>query len=267
MKPKSLDQWKNYFQNENSSIFEIIDHAIRVAALDHPKELKLRRPQIVKKLYSCQLNGCCCIHEHNELAVPQETNAAKNKNGCAKNGFIGNAGSLRVADGRGTKVDSRRDINVEISMTQKSKYSYKEAEALTDDIDELNESIREVSRIMKILYNRQEEYAYCSGWNMVMEDWLNAAAAIIKEGATNNGHAVCDEVGLPTPMDEGALLPPQTPMELSESELLGDVAMEKKFENTKRKLHEDYETSENARKRRTKLMDWHDLSKGGLSHS
>ncbi|KAJ7972091.1 DNA/RNA helicase protein [Quillaja saponaria] len=313
----------------------------------------------------------------------------------------GPAGStvLLVGHERAAKVDNQRDKNGEISMTEKSKYSYKEAEALIDEIDEHNESIHEVLRIKGVLLNHQEESetalfdslrrlqlmnlsvvvlqateignavnalqkhwskritqlanilikkgAFLNvskgklrsppllldillcGWDKVLEEWIDAAAAI-KESAKNDAPAVFGEMGLPTPpMDEAAFLASQVPIELSElrfpfdgdgdflylhqlkffdgidedgnvqslhkdnmtqeskrspqgkhqnatnvnvehlkeSKLLDDDVMQRKFETTKRKQGEDYQAADNARRKQAKLMDLHDLPKGGSGPS
>ncbi|XLR02816.1 hypothetical protein HN51_057815 [Arachis hypogaea] len=48
---KSLDHWRSYFRSCSSfsDIFEIIDHAIMVAASDSPKEFKLKRDSAASK--------------------------------------------------------------------------------------------------------------------------------------------------------------------------------------------------------------------------
>ncbi|XP_041024635.1 probable mediator of RNA polymerase II transcription subunit 26b [Juglans microcarpa x Juglans regia] len=160
MKDNNLEYWKSYFQGVDSGIFEIIDHAIMVAATDHPKEFMLQRGQIAEKLYSCQWTQCCS-HEHSVVAVPKKTNN-ENLNcecacGRAKSGLTGSAGDLEIVGGRQSKVDSSRDDHAEMKTSQVRKYTYSEAEALTDEIDEENEIIGEVRRIKEILDNSQEE--------------------------------------------------------------------------------------------------------------
>lgn len=119
MKEKNLDYWRNYFERINSSIFEIIDNAIMVAATDHPKEFMIQRGQIAEKLYWNR-----CDHNLNE-----------------------ECDDLKIG----------RDVHAEMKMGQVSKYSYSQAEALTDEIDEDNEIFGEVIRIKEILDNCQYE--------------------------------------------------------------------------------------------------------------
>lgn len=152
MKAKSLDFWRNYFQGVNSTIFEIIDNAIIVAATDHPKEFKLQMGQIAEKLYWCHWNRCCG-HDHNDNLNEECAS------GRTKSKLTGNAGGLKIGGGEQNTASSSRSVHAEMNMSQVmlSKYSYSEAETLTDEIDEDNEIFGEVVRIKEILDNCQDE--------------------------------------------------------------------------------------------------------------
>lgn len=160
MKAKSLDSWRNFFHGANSSIFEIIDHAIIVAATDHPKELRLQRGQIAEQLYSCQWTQFCGCN-HNGLAIPKKTKhhdlTGECVHGMAKNWLTGHTGDLVSGRGKQTKVDNHMDDHEEMAMSQVSKYCYREAEALIDEIDEENGIFDEVIRIKELLDNSQEQ--------------------------------------------------------------------------------------------------------------
>ena len=71
--------------------------------------------------------------------------------------FSDNSAELEVGGVGQTKVDSSMDDQAEMNMTQVSKYSYSEAEALTDEIDEESEMVGEVLRIKEILDNSKYE--------------------------------------------------------------------------------------------------------------
>ncbi|XP_059428506.1 probable mediator of RNA polymerase II transcription subunit 26b [Corylus avellana] len=130
---KNLDYWRNYFEGVNSTIFEIIYNAIIVAPTDHPKEFRLQRGQIAEKLYWCHWNQCCGHDDHNEE--------------CASD--------LKIGGGnRQNTVNSSRDAHAEMNT---GKFSYSEAEALTDEIDEENQIFGEVIRIKEILDHFQDE--------------------------------------------------------------------------------------------------------------
>ncbi|KAM4091578.1 hypothetical protein ACJW30_09G146700 [Castanea mollissima] len=160
MKDKSFSYWRDYFQGVNCSIFEIIDNAIIVAAIDHPKEFKSQRGQIVEKLYSCQAGTQCCGQNHNELGMLNETNNGNFNDEraivMANPRLTSNAADLEVGGSEQSKVDSSSD-QTEMNTTQESKYSYSEAEALTDEIDEESEIFVEVLRTKEILENSQDE--------------------------------------------------------------------------------------------------------------
>ena len=160
MKDKSFSYWRDYFQGVNCSIFEIIENAIIVAATDHPNEFKLQRGQIVEKLYSCQAGTQCCGQNHNELAMLNETNNGNFNDEhaivMANTRLTSNAADLEVGGSEQSKVDSSSD-QIEMNTTQESKYSYSEAEALTDEIDEESEIFLEVLRTKEILENSQDE--------------------------------------------------------------------------------------------------------------
>lgn len=168
----SVDSWRNYFFTAKGDIFDIIDHAITVAAIDCPQEFKLRRDRIAEKLFTCKLTRCSGCDKM-ELAVPA---------GDDNDDDIGIAmGSERDGSGGGTartgskesKVNSSRGdddrdhdhhklhydnvINNNHNNQIVSNYSYGEAEALTDEIEEESLIVGEVLRIKSILSNSQYE--------------------------------------------------------------------------------------------------------------
>ncbi|XP_004493376.1 probable mediator of RNA polymerase II transcription subunit 26b [Cicer arietinum] len=144
MKSGSLDQWRNYFRSSNSDIFDIIDYAIVVAASDCPKEFKLRRDKIAERLFSCKLTRCLGCDKV-ELAV----NGDDDHEGCKSDGVEFGAG--------GSKESKVNDHGLMMDGNLVSNYSFGEAEALTDEIEEESQFVGEVLRIRDILNNRDEE--------------------------------------------------------------------------------------------------------------
>ncbi|PON67598.1 hypothetical protein PanWU01x14_102350 [Parasponia andersonii] len=61
------DRWRRFFLGANSSIFEIIEQVIGVAATDHSKEFRLLLSRIAEKLFSQHLSGCTCSHQIDEF--------------------------------------------------------------------------------------------------------------------------------------------------------------------------------------------------------
>ncbi|KAL6988058.1 hypothetical protein U1Q18_013805 [Sarracenia purpurea var. burkii] len=190
-----LEYWRNYFRSAKSSIIQVIENAVMVAALDCPDELKLHRGQIAEKLYTCQF---CRISwaDSTELVVPRKENAGgfgvQNKDSGSNNklnsnghklnerdfknrveddnggGLVedrglktrlnGNVGKLEVGGNSETKFDFSKNEKVDLFMTPVSIFSTDlEAEALTDEIDEENLTVGEVLRIKEVLDNREHQ--------------------------------------------------------------------------------------------------------------
>lgn len=157
VKPGALDDWRDYFRTSSSDIFDIIEHAIMVAASDCPQEFRIRRDRIAEKLFSCKL-AKCVVCDNVELSVPAGGDGGGEVGGgCCKivkfeEGGGGGGGS------KGSKVNSCRDDQVvEMNVMMNSNYSFGEAEALTDEIEEESQIVGEVLRIKEILDNCQDE--------------------------------------------------------------------------------------------------------------
>lgn len=146
MKSGSLDQWRSYFRSSNSDIFDIIDHAIVVAASDCPKEFKSRRDGIAERLFSVMLNRCKGC-EKVELSVPDDDNGDEL---CKRS-------SVREGASKESKVDCSREENGMMDANPISNYSFGEAEALTDELEEQSQLVAEVTRIKEILNNHEDE--------------------------------------------------------------------------------------------------------------
>ncbi|KAG6694477.1 hypothetical protein I3843_09G050200 [Carya illinoinensis] len=157
-KSGSLEYWRNYFRTANSDIFDIIDHAIMVAASDCPKEFRLRRDRIAERLFSCRLTRCLGC-DRVELAVPggEEEEEDDDGGGCKSSGFDRGRCEFEAGGSKESKVNSSRDDQGEMNMKRVSTYSYGDAEALTDEIEEESQIVEEVLRIKEILYNSEEE--------------------------------------------------------------------------------------------------------------
>ncbi|XP_057983424.1 probable mediator of RNA polymerase II transcription subunit 26b [Malania oleifera] len=146
-----LDRWRNYFRSANADIFEIIENAIAVAASDCPKEFRQRRDRIAERLFSCKLTQCSgCARV--ELTVPR----TEEDEGC-KSGFDGDGCEFGAGASKGSKIVSSRDDSEDMILNHISNYSYGEAEALTDEIEEERRIVGEVLRIKEIFQNSQDE--------------------------------------------------------------------------------------------------------------
>ncbi|XP_074581443.1 putative mediator of RNA polymerase II transcription subunit 26b [Curcuma longa] len=132
--PVTLDYWRKFLRSADGDIFEVMEQAVVVAATDYPDEFRSRRAQLAEKLFTVLLPRCF---------------------GCvgASDGEEGD-GSVKRDDGvkHSSDDDGPEDLNGIVSN-----YSYDEAEALTEEIEEANEVVTEVSRIKQILVNYQDE--------------------------------------------------------------------------------------------------------------
>lgn len=147
---ETLDQWRDYFRSANTDIFFIIEHAIIVAATDFPNEFKLRRDRIAEMLFTCKLRRCLECNK-DELALPLGDGDDAPEKRVVRNG------EFEVDGSKESKTKSGGDDHVEMNLNQVSNYSYGDAEALTDEIEEESQTVEEVLRIKKILDNYEEE--------------------------------------------------------------------------------------------------------------
>ncbi|KAA0053912.1 putative mediator of RNA polymerase II transcription subunit 26b [Cucumis melo var. makuwa] len=154
-KSGSLDSWRNYFRNANSDIFGIIDYAILVAASDCPKEFRLRRDRIAEQLFSCRLTRCLGC-DRVELAVAGDIDGDDGETGF-KSDFAGDGCEFEAGGSKESKVYSSRDDIGEMNCNRVSNFSFGEAEALTDEIEQESQIVGEVLRIKEILNNFEDE--------------------------------------------------------------------------------------------------------------
>ncbi|KAH9625839.1 hypothetical protein KSS87_015162 [Heliosperma pusillum] len=180
-----LDDWRQYFKRANCDIFDIIEHAIMVAASDCSKEYQVRKSGIAELLFSCRMTRCVgcdrvelatCHH----LDVGIDDHVHGDEDGGDGGGKESKVNSISISrdvgddDGVNGDDDDDDDDDVEIDIVgggnevrevelidnmvdPGSNFSYGEAEALTDLIEEERDLINEVLRIKDILYNSQDE--------------------------------------------------------------------------------------------------------------
>lgn len=147
-KSVSLDYWRKFFRSANSDIFEVIEQAIVVAAADCPKEFRSRRDQIAEKLFTCRLSRCFGCNNV-ELQVPDDGEDLGEEEG---------GGSVKREVGeKGSKMDSCNGEPEDLNRGGLSNYSYDEAEALTDVMEEESQIVGEVLRIKEVLCNKLDE--------------------------------------------------------------------------------------------------------------
>ncbi|KAL2320627.1 hypothetical protein Fmac_029596 [Flemingia macrophylla] len=167
MKSRSLDDWRNYFGSANSNIFEIIEHAIIVAATDCPKEFRVRRDGIAERLFSSRLTRCLGC-DRVELAVPVAGDAKEKEEEEEDDNDDDGDDDDDDDDGHDDVVEFQREeagaskeskVNGggDLDGNHVSNYSFGEAEELTDLIEEESQYFGEILRIKDILQNSEDE--------------------------------------------------------------------------------------------------------------
>ncbi|XP_074590711.1 putative mediator of RNA polymerase II transcription subunit 26b [Curcuma longa] len=138
----SVGYWRKFFRSADSDIFDVIEQAIVVAASDYPEELRSRRDRIVEKFFTALLPRCFAC----DRVEPQGAEAEEGR------------GSVKrvVAVEKDSKVDSCND-DPDFSHRLVSNYTFDEAEALTEEIEEEGQTLEEVRRIKELLSNHQDE--------------------------------------------------------------------------------------------------------------
>ncbi|KAK4481777.1 hypothetical protein RD792_012688 [Penstemon davidsonii] len=151
----SLDKWREYFRSANSDIFEIIEHAIIVAASDCPYDFKLKRDRIAEMLFTCKVTKCFGC-ERIELALPNSDGVQKSDDKCKSGIEAGGSKDTKESKANSSRDDNHREV-MEMNVNQVSNYSYGDAEALTDEIEEESQYLSDVLRIKEIIDNSENE--------------------------------------------------------------------------------------------------------------
>ncbi|KAK1365976.1 hypothetical protein POM88_041537 [Heracleum sosnowskyi] len=138
----NLDKWRNYFRACNSDIFDILENGIKVAALDFPQEFKSKRDRIAEILHS----------SNSPKSVELRVEAAEKKVKEVKSeSFCGGNKDREVESG-----SDDRKAEASVNKVENSIW-YKDAEALTAEIEEEAQTFNEVLQIKKILENNENE--------------------------------------------------------------------------------------------------------------
>ncbi|CAI0374582.1 unnamed protein product [Linum tenue] len=125
-----------------------------VAATDCPKEFRQRRDRIAERLFSCRLAQCSGCNRV-ELAVPPPDGDQAIPNKIRDDG--GGSSDGNGEEGGGSNKESKVNSCADNGDQLVSNYSYGEAEALTDEIEEQSQVFAEVQRIKAVLLNHRDE--------------------------------------------------------------------------------------------------------------
>eukprot|EP01018_Ginkgo_biloba_P034700 Gb_25854 [translate_table: standard] len=146
-----MERWRKFFESAGTDICTLIENAIMVAASEYPQELRVRRDRIAQRLFTCRLLRC---GECDALTLASPDCEDDNIKGVAIPRCEDHHHSKGSRDDSGdNKVTSSSN---EVGRQRTSNYSYDEAEALTEEIEEESQIMREVDRIKDILANPDE---------------------------------------------------------------------------------------------------------------
>ncbi|XP_049369133.1 probable mediator of RNA polymerase II transcription subunit 26b [Solanum verrucosum] len=147
---RELRQWRAYFRSSNLNIFYIIEFALRVAAIDHPKEFKLRRDGINELLFS--IGDIDSDKVENVVDVEGKRKCKNELNDCdvEKRKSESNVEVEALSD----EIEEESRVVNEALWIKKS---YVEVEALSDEIEEESRVVNEALSLKKIIDNNQNE--------------------------------------------------------------------------------------------------------------
>ncbi|XP_056171604.1 probable mediator of RNA polymerase II transcription subunit 26b [Syzygium oleosum] len=139
---ETLDDWREFFRTTDTDIFEFIDTAITLAALDRPRDFRLQRDRIAEWLFSTTTTQSRCPG-CDDLPVSRDRG-----DDCVRTGKE----SKRIRDNGRVVVEYNG-----VDMNRESYHDCGGAEAISDEIDEQFQVIGEVLRIKRVLDNSQHE--------------------------------------------------------------------------------------------------------------
>jgi len=140
---RSVEKRRKFFKGAGTDMCSLIEYAITVAASDCPNEFTRKRDMIAQRLYAPSfLKRCDC--DFVTLAKPHDE-IIDDKDG--------EEGIKRCHDKENENVNNS---TCETAGNRVSNYSYDEVEALTKEIEEESQVLREVLRVRDILANPDE---------------------------------------------------------------------------------------------------------------
>uniref|UniRef100_A0A803LT33 TFIIS N-terminal domain-containing protein n=1 Tax=Chenopodium quinoa TaxID=63459 RepID=A0A803LT33_CHEQI len=187
-----LENWRDYFRRANSDIFDIIEHAIMVAASDCPKEFRVRRERIAELLFTCRLTRL-----DDAEALTNEIEEARE--------VVDEV--LRIKEILLNSQDQSDSVLFE---------SLRRLQLMQLDVDILKttEIGKAVNRIRR--HNakniRHLARALIDGWKIIVDEWVKASQELGEGGTPDsvNPSTVDEEEGLPSPpLEDGVFFSTQ----------------------------------------------------------
>ncbi|KAF8081146.1 hypothetical protein N665_0903s0027 [Sinapis alba] len=215
MKPSdSLDNWRDYFRRGDSDIFEIINHAIIVAAADFPKEFKSRRDGIAQVLFSSNVSRCIgCGHvaklnDRDDSGGDEEDETKLNNNQIVDE-------VMRIKDILLNKEEESNSVLL---------HSLRKLESMSLSVDLLKDT--EIGKAVNGLQRhgsdkiRELAKTLFEEWKELVDQWMNSTNEIAGDEGTpeSANYSVVDEAeAFPSPPhDLDFFAPEPTGFELSQ---------------------------------------------------
>ncbi|ONK78511.1 uncharacterized protein A4U43_C02F19550 [Asparagus officinalis] len=146
----SLDYWRKFFNCANADVFQVIKYAILVASVDSPAEFLSYRDEITEILYA--RFPMQCSSDRAELQTPEDVVEDDDDESSEDTQKESNERE------RGNSEECEATISNQQSISDRSQFSnLDEFEALTNEIEEEQQTVGEVLRIKELLANWREE--------------------------------------------------------------------------------------------------------------
>ncbi|KAL6126098.1 hypothetical protein ACLB2K_074149 [Fragaria x ananassa] len=259
-----LNYWRNYFGTaKDSNIFSIIDHAIKVAASDHPKG-SLQRDRIVARLSSIQClgsdeesghGGCKSGSDSHGCEGLLEADFSKESNASDKADQVSTDQASQNIDGEVLKIkealqNSDKEKADEASMLG----SLTRLKMMTMTVETLEATAigKVVSGLKKHGSKQIRDLArtLVDGWKVVVGEYLATQSS---EQQSSLAIQNKNELEVMKKKQEVVAVKPNKAANNNERKILclnDEIAVQAKIEATKRKLHESYEQIERTKRQR-----------------
>ncbi|KAL6128777.1 hypothetical protein ACLB2K_072132 [Fragaria x ananassa] len=239
-----LNYWRNYFGTaKDSNIFIIIDHAIKVAASDHPKDFSLQRDRIVARLSSIQC-----------LGSDEESGHGGCKSGSDSHGCEGLLEAILVKRVMQVmRLISDKEKADEASMLE----SLTRLKMMTMTVETLEATAigKVVSGLKKHASKQIRDLArtLVDGWKVMVGEYLATQSSEQQSSPDVLAIQNKNEPEVMNKKQEVVAVKPNKAANNNERKMMclnDEVAVQAKIEATKRKLHESYEQIEKTKRQR-----------------
>lgn len=264
-----LNYWRNYFGTaKDSNIFSIIDHAIKVAASDHPKDFSLQRDRIVARLSSIQCLGSDEESGHGGCKSGSDSHGCE---GLLEADFSKESNASDEADQVSTDQQASQYIDGEVLKIKEALQNSDKEKA--DEASMLESLTRlkmmtmtvetlEATAIGKVVSGlkkhgskqiRDLARTLVDGWKVMVGEYLATQSSEQQSSPDVLAIQNKNEPEVKNKKQQVVAVKPNKAANNNERKMLclnDEVAVQAKIEGTKRKLHESYEQIEKTKRQR-----------------